>query len=126
MFTYRTIVRGIRLSDVIYMKNSLKTIAQFALLTAGLGLASFTVGCAGTATRESTGEYIDDASITVKVKAAFVNDPVVKALDVKVETFKGVVQLSGFVSTAEEKAQASRVAAMVKGVTDVKNSIVVK
>ncbi len=108
------------------MKNSLKPIALAALFTASLGLVTFGGGCAATATRESTGEYVGDSSITLKVKAAFVKDPLVKAIDVTVETFKGVVQLSGFVNTTEEKAQAGRVAATIKGVTDVKNNITVK
>lgn len=108
------------------MKTSLKPIALAALFTASLGFASFTGGCAATPTKESTGEFVDDSSITVKVKAAFVKDPVVKAIEVTVETFKGVVQLSGFVNTTAEKAQAGRLAAAVKGVTDVKNNIVVK
>ena len=108
------------------MKTSLKPIALAVLFTASLGLVSFAGGCASTSTRESTGEFVDDSSITLKVKAAFVKDPVVKAIDVTVETFKGVVQLSGFVNTSGEKAQAGRVAATVKGVTDVKNNIIVK
>jgi osmotically-inducible protein OsmY len=83
-------------------------------------------GCAGTSTRESTGEYIDDATITTKVKAAFVKDPVVKAMDVKVDTFKSTVQLSGFVDTSEQKARAEQVARGVTGVQDVKNNITVK
>lgn len=108
------------------MKTSLKRIALAGLFTVTLGLAAFSGGCAATSTKESTGEYVDDSSITLKVKAAFVKDPLVKAIDVKVETFKGVVQLSGFVNSPEEKAQAGRVAATVSGVTDVKNSIAVK
>lgn len=108
------------------MKLSLKPIALAALFTATLGLLTFAGGCAATATQASTGEYIDDSSITVKVKAAFVKDPIVKALDVKVETFKGAVQLSGFVNTTEEMAQAGLVAGRIDGVTNVKNDIVVK
>lgn len=108
------------------MKSYKKSIALLALLTTSLGLASLGTGCASTATRESTGEYVDDSSITVKVKAAFVKDPLVKAIDVAVETYKGVVQLSGFVNTAAEKEQAGAVAANVKGVTSVKNNIAVK
>lgn len=108
------------------MKSSLKPIALAALFSASLGLITFTTGCAATATRQSTGEYVDDSSITVKVKAAFVQDPVVKALAVTVETFKGVVQLSGFVNSEEEKAQAGRIAGAVVGVTEVKNNVVVK
>src|SRR5476649_481920 len=98
----------------------LKVIALAGLCSAGFGLVSFTGGCAATATRESTGEYVDDSTITTKVKAAFVHDDTVKAFDVSVETFKGVVQLSGFVDTYAQKAQAARLAAAVKGVTDVK------
>ncbi len=83
-------------------------------------------GCAGSATRQSTGEYVDDAAITTKVKTALVKDPVVKAMQVDVTTFKGNVQLSGFVDTAEQKAQAARVAASVQGVSNVTNNITVK
>ena len=97
-----------------------------AILALGTGVATLSTGCAGTATRESTGEYIDDASITTKVKAAFVKDPVVKAIDVKVDTFKGAVQLSGYVDTAEQKARAEQVAAGITGVASVKNNISVK
>ena len=106
------------------MKNSLKLIAILAL-GAG-GLLSLPTGCAGTATRQSTGEYVDDASVTAKVKAAFVKDPVVKAMQVDVTTFKGNVQLSGFVDTAEQKARAGQIAAGIQGVTNVTNNITVK
>ena len=106
------------------MKLTVPTLV--ALLTLGGTAATFTAGCAGTATRESTGEYIDDASITTKVKAAFVKDPVVKALQVNVDTFKGVVQLSGFVDTAEQKSRAEQVARGINGVGNVKNNISVK
>lgn len=105
------------------MKLSVPTLVT--LLALG-GTAAFQSGCAGTPTRESTGEYIDDASITTKVKAAFVKDPVVKAIDVKVDTFKGAVQLSGFVDTAEQKARAEQIAASTQGVTSVRNNITLK
>jgi hyperosmotically inducible protein len=107
-----------------YMKNSLKLIALLAL-GAG-GVLSLPTGCAGTATRESSGEYVDDASITTKVKAAFVKDEVVKAMQVDVTTFKGVVQLSGFVDTAAQKERAGQVAAAVANVRSVQNNITVK
>lgn len=96
------------------------------VLAFGTGVATLTSGCAGSATRESTGEYIDDATVTTKVKAAFVRDPLVKALDVKVDTFKGTVQLSGFVDTPEQKTRAEQVAAGVAGVSAVKNNITIK
>jgi osmotically-inducible protein OsmY len=93
---------------------------------ASLFFAVALAGCAGTATKESTGEYIDDATITTKVKAAFVNDPAVSALRINVETFKGVVQLSGFANSKAEADKAAEIARGVRGVTSVKNNIVVK
>lgn len=106
------------------MKMTVSTLA--AILALGTGVATLSTGCAGTATRESTGEYLDDAGITTRVKAAFVKDPVVKAIDVKVDTFKSVVQLSGFVETAEQKARAEQIAAGIQGVSSVKNNITLK
>lgn len=104
----------------------LSVTSLLAILALGTGVATLSTGCAGTATRESTGEYIDDASLTTKIKAAFVKDPLVKAIDVKVDTFKGTVQLSGFVDTAEQKSRAEQIASTVTGVTAVKNNISVK
>lgn len=75
---------------------------------------------------ETSGQYIDDATITSKVKSAFVKDPVVNALDVKVETYKGTVQLSGFASSQAEIQRAESTARSVSGVTDVKNDIQLK
>lgn len=106
------------------MKNSIKLIALLAI--GAVGLVSFSAGCAGTSTRQSTGEYVDDAAITAKVKAALVQDEIVKALQVDVTTFKGHVQLGGFVDTAEQKARAGQVAATVEGVTEVTNNLTVK
>jgi hypothetical protein len=84
------------------------------------------MGCAGTPTRESTGEYIDDSVITAKVKAEYAGDPVVKATEVSVETFKGVVQLSGFVDNNDAKAKAEQLAKGVRGVVRVENNIITK
>lgn len=83
-------------------------------------------GCASTPTKESTGEFIDDTAITTKVKAAFARDPVVKASQVNVETFKGVVQLSGFVDDNDVKVRAEQVAKGVHGILRVENNILVK
>jgi osmotically-inducible protein OsmY len=101
---------------------------QFKRFTAVLLAAAMltAVGCAGNAKQESTGEYVDDSWITTKVKAALVDDPVVKAAEVNVETFKGRVQLSGFVANPASIAQAERVTRGIKGVTSVKNDIRVK
>lgn len=105
------------------MKLSVPTLVT--LLALG-GTAAIYSGCAATPTRESTGEFIDDATITTKVKAAFVKDPLVKAIDVKVDTFKGAVQLSGFVDNAEQAARAEKIAAGVQGVASVRNNITLK
>ena len=83
-------------------------------------------GCAGTATQESTGAYVTDSWITTKVKAALVEDSLVKATEVNVETYKGVVQLSGFVSSTAAINQAVRVANGIQGVTSVRNDMRVK
>ena len=84
------------------------------------------LGCAGTPTQESTGEYVTDSWITTKVKAALVEDPLVKATEVNVETFKGAVQLSGFVSSQAAMNKAVQVTRGIKGVTSVKNDMRVK
>jgi hypothetical protein len=77
-------------------------------------------------THESTGEYVDDSAITAKVKAAILEDPELKTLQISVKTFKGVVQLSGFVDSKEMVARAGEVAGQVSGVREVKNDLIVK
>ena len=91
-----------------------------------IGLIAVFVGCASTKKSESTGEYVDDSTITTKVKAAIFNDPALKVFQINVETFKGVVQLSGFVDSAQNASKAGEVARGVGGVKSVKNSLVVK
>lgn len=88
-----------------------------------LALISLFLGCAPTAKQEGTGEYIDDAVITTKVKAAILNEPSLKVSEINVETFKGVVQLSGFVRDAGDIPKAAQVAREVKGVKSVKNDL---
>lgn len=88
-------------------------------------LVSF-LGCASTSKQEGTGEYIDDSVITTKVKAAIFNEPSLKSTEIKVETFKGVVQLSGFVSSAAAENKAVEVARSVKGVKSVKDDMLIK
>lgn len=82
--------------------------------------------CASTTTSESTGEFFDNSLITVKVKSKLVDDPATSFLSIKVVTYKGVVQLSGFVDSDKEKQRASELARSVEGVKDVKNDLVVK
>jgi osmotically-inducible protein OsmY len=83
-------------------------------------------GCASTSTSEGTGEYVDDSVITTKVKAAVLNEPTLKSAEINVETFKGVVQLSGFVHSRDNIGKATVVAQNVPGVKSVKNDMVVK
>ncbi len=85
-----------------------------------------TVGCASTHQKEGTGEYVDDSVITTKVKAAIFNDPTLKSAEINVETFKGIVQLSGFVNSQADISKAVEVAGMVKGVVSVKNDMRLK
>ncbi len=98
----------------------------FRQLVIVLFLTALIAGCAGTRTSESTGEYVDNSVITAKVKAKILEDPMLKMFQIKVETFKGEVQLSGFVDSAEAAARAVEITRKVKGVTSVKNSMVVK
>jgi osmotically-inducible protein OsmY len=84
------------------------------------------LGCASTSKHEGTGEYIDDSVITTKVKAAVLNEPSLKSLEINVETFKGTVQLSGFVSSESNITKAGEVARSVKGVSSVKNDLRLK
>ncbi|SBT04121.1 Transport-associated protein [Candidatus Accumulibacter aalborgensis] len=84
------------------------------------------VGCASTPKQEGTGEYVDDTAITTKVKAAVFNEPSLKSAEINVETFKGVVQLSGFVSSQSAANKATEVARGVAGVKSVKNDMRVK
>ena len=89
---------------------------------AALALATM-IGCASTRTQESTGQYIDDSTITTKVKAAVFNEPSLKSAQINVETFKGQVQLSGFVGTQAEINKTVEVARAVGGVTSVRNDM---
>ena len=91
-----------------------------------VALVTVFLGCASTPKREGTGEYIDDSAITTKVKAAIFNEPTLKVFQINVETFKGEVQLSGFVDSAQSVKKAGEVARSVKGVKSVKNNLIVK
>lgn len=83
-------------------------------------------GCAGTQKSESTGEYVDDSVITTKVKSELLAEPKLKSTEIKVETHKGVVQLSGFVTSQADIDKAIEIAKKVKGVTAVKNDMRLK
>lgn len=104
------------------MTNITRQLASFV----GILFLAMTLGCASTAKQEGTGEYIDDTVVTAKVKAAIFNDPTLKSAEINVETFKGVVQLSGFVNSREDINKAVTVARQVPGVTSVKNDMRLK
>jgi osmotically-inducible protein OsmY len=103
------------------MKN-----ASFGLTLIAALMFTTLSGCTSTPTRESTGEYIDDSVITAAVKASILNEPTLKVAEINVETFKGAVQLSGFVSSPANIGTAVNIARGVKGVTSVKNDMRVK
>ena len=93
---------------------------------AGILFVAMALGCASTSKQESTGQYLDDTAITGKVKTAIFNEPTLKSAEINVETFKGVVQLSGFVSSADNERLAMQVARNVGGVKSVKNDMQLK
>jgi osmotically-inducible protein OsmY len=103
-----------------------KFVPAAVLVLALAGQVALQSGCAATRTKESSGEFVDDSAVTTKVKAAFVKDDTVKSRDITVETFKGVVQLSGFVNTIAEKDRAEALASSVAGVKSVQNNLQVK
>jgi len=84
------------------------------------------LACASTANKESTGEYVDDSVITTKVKSQLAGDDFLKSFKISVETFKGIVQLSGFVNNQKAVEKAGQIARRVKGVKSVKNDLIVK
>ncbi len=104
------------------MKYLIRVFSAFFLVLTLLTAA----GCASTEKREGTGEYVDDSVITTKVKAAILNEPGLSSAEINVETFKGVVQLSGFVTSRADINKAIEIARNVKGVNSVKNDMRLK
>ena len=103
----------------------MKQLKHFSAFFFAILLASM-LGCAPTATREGPGEYVDDSVITTKVKAAIFKEASLKVAQINVETFRGTVQLSGFVSSRAEIDKAGEVARAVGGVTSVRNDVRLK
>ena len=97
-----------------------------ALLLAAWMTGTVVVGCSSTPTQQSAEQAVDDGVVTAKVKAALVADPVTKAHQINVETFKGTVQLSGFVETDEARTRALQLARDVEGVKKVKDAMEVR
>ena len=104
---------------------AMRALRGFGIVVLTIALAS-AWGCGSTATKEGTGEYVDDSVITAKVKSAIFNDANLKVNEINVETFKGVVQLSGFVRSQADIDQAVKVARGVAGVKSVKNDMRIK
>ena len=104
------------------MKKWNRFVGYFVLLM----LTATFVACASTSKQGSTGEYVDDSVITTKVKSLLAADDFLKSFQISVETFKGTVQLSGFVDSAQASAKAVEIANSVKGIKAVRNSLVVK
>lgn len=103
------------------MRSTYRTLGVVMALCAAL-----LAGCAGSPTQQSTGEYVDDAVITTKVKTALVQADDVDAIEIDVDSFKGVVRLSGYVDSSTEADQAIRIASRVEGVDRVENNIEVR
>jgi osmotically-inducible protein OsmY len=111
------------------MKHAFNTARTTALVCAFAALAGMTVlstGCAVARGQQTTGAYVDDAGITTTVKAKMVEDKIVSASSISVETLNGTVQLSGFAKSMAEKSQAENIARNVKNVRSVRNDIVVR
>ena len=100
----------------------MKQLKYFSVFVMVLALFS-SLGCASTSTQESTGQYVDDSVITTKVKSAIFNEPTLSSAEINVETYKGVVQLSGFVSSQSDINKAATLAHSVAGVQSVKNDM---
>lgn len=98
----------------------LSSFLAISVLSLSLGACSMLYG------RETSGQYVDDTTITTKVKAQILADPALKILQVNVETMKGVVQLSGFVDSKQSEARAVAIAKDVHGVVSVKDDLLVK
>jgi osmotically-inducible protein OsmY len=105
------------------MKHISRGVSVLVLAVAAL---STVVGCAATATQESTGQYLDDTGITGRVKAAIFNDASLKSAEINVETFQGVVQLSGFVNSLADIQRAVQLVQSISGVRSVRNDMRLK
>ncbi len=107
-------------------ENIMKKLLRFLKLLVGIGVVTAFIGCAATQKHESTGQYVDDSVITTKVKAVIFDEPGLKTMQINVKSYKGVVQLSGFVDSEQSVKKAGEVARNVAGVTEVKNDLIVK
>jgi osmotically-inducible protein OsmY len=116
----------VRRWSVFFEGKAMTNITRKLATLMGILFVAMVLGCASTRTQEGTGEYVDDTVLTTKVKAAIFNEPSLKSAEINVETFKGVVQLSGFVSSQAAENTAVSVARKVAGVKSVKNDMRLK
>jgi BON domain len=107
-------------------QNRARSDARRLVVLLYVAIISFAAACAATPTRESTGGYVDDSTITAKIKADLLQDNKLTASDVHVKTYKGIVDLSGFVNRESDISEAGIVAGRVSGVTSVHNNLIVK
>lgn len=103
-----------------------KPVLTLAVATALVATLASTSGCAVARKQETVGAYIDDATLTTRVKSKFAADPTVSAMSISVETLKGTVQLSGFAKNSDEKIMAEKLARETSGVVAVRNDIAVR
>jgi hypothetical protein len=115
-------IKQLSAAEIYQEQPVMKHMHRIYIIFAAFALAT-TLGCASTAERQGTGEYVDDAVITTKTKAAIFNEPTLKSAEINVETFRGVVQLSGFVGSQAEINRAVEVTRSVGGVTSVRNDM---
>lgn len=108
------------------MDKPIQNVMRATAIVVGLALTGTLANCSSTSNRESTGEYVDDATVSTKVRAAILQDPNVKISDIKVTTYRGVTQLSGFVDNQQMISRAEQVAKGVSGVKSVQNDLHVK
>ena len=128
MLRFSIVTSGVKIFSLLVLIKMESKMKQFKMMVSLMLAAVFVtmLGCASTPGKSGTGEYIDDTVITTKVKAAILNEETLKSAEINVETFKGVVQLSGFVNSEADIAKAASVARGVKGVTTVKNDMRLK
>jgi osmotically-inducible protein OsmY len=107
-------------------ENSMMRRNAAALIVAAMMSTGLIAGCASTSTTQSTGQAIDDGVVTAKVKTKLIEDPLTKAHQISVETFKGSVQLSGFVDSTQARNRALQLAKQVEGVKEVKDAMEVR
>ena len=105
---------------------ALRPVRVLAIVAAAAAAITGITGCAVARDQQTVGSYIDDATLTTRVKAKFAEDPVVSAMAISVETLKGTVQLSGFAKSGDERHTAERLARNTSGVVAVRNDIIVR